>query len=141
VRAVILTSLTRLADPDSVAGLVACLRTEDADLRNEVIEALQALPDQVAPIMGDLLEDADADVRIFAVNILESLRHPRVESWLIGVIDTDPSLNVCGTVLDLLGEVGTAAAREPLRRLKARFATEPYIQFAVDLALQRLEPC
>ena len=141
VRAVILTSLTRIADPGAVAGLVECLRSEDANLRNEAIEAMQALPDQVAAIMRDLLADEDADVRIFAVNVMESLRHPLVESWLIAVIESDPSINVCGTALDLLVEVGTAAAREPLCRLRARFAAEPYIQFAADLALKRLAPC
>jgi hypothetical protein len=72
------------------------------------------------------------------VNILESLRHPEVESWLIEVIDSDPHLNVCATAVDLLGEVGSSAAREPLLRLKARYTEEPYIQFAADLALKRI---
>jgi len=93
----------------------------------------------VAPIMRALLHDPDPDVRILAINILESLRHPEVESWLLAVIDTEPVLNVCGTAVDLLTEVGTAAAREPLRRLQERFAAEPYIQFATQLALKRLE--
>ncbi|WP_254899526.1 hypothetical protein [Methylomagnum ishizawai] len=39
--------------------------------------------------------------------------------------------------MDLLGEAGSAAAREPLLRLKA-LPDEPYIQFAADLALKRL---
>jgi HEAT repeat protein len=88
--------------------------------------------------MLGLLADTSTDVRIFAVNILESLRHPEVESWLIAVIERDPHLNVCATAVDLLGEVGTEAAREPLERLKARYAGEPYIQFASDLALKRI---
>jgi HEAT repeat protein len=100
---------------------------------------MKQLPDAVAPIMRGLLVDPDPDVRIFAVNILESLRHPEVEAWLITVIASDPHLNVCATAVDLLGEVGSAAAREPLLRLKARFADEPYIQFAADLALKRLD--
>jgi len=37
-----------------------------------------------------------------------------------------------------LVEVGSASSAPSLRRLKARFANEPYIQFAVDLALQRI---
>jgi hypothetical protein len=49
-------------------------------------------------------------VRIFAVNILESLRHPQVEEWLIEVIEGDPHLNVCGTAVDLLGETGSPGA-------------------------------
>lgn len=138
VREVILTTLTGLGDAIAVAGLVECLRSEDAPLRNEAIEAMRQLPDAVAPIMRGLLADADSDVRIFAVNILESLCHPEVETWLIEVIDQDPHVNVCATAVDLLGEVGTVAARESLLRLKARFANEPYIRFAADLALERL---
>lgn len=138
VREVILTTLTALGDEVAVAGLVACLRSEGAALRNEAIEAMKQLPDEVAPIMRGLLADPSPDVRIFAVNILESLRHPEVEHWLIEVIDQDAQLNVCATAVDLLGEVGSIAAREPLLRLKARYAEEPYIQFATDLALKRI---
>jgi HEAT repeat protein len=88
--------------------------------------------------MRSLLADPDSDLRIFAVNILESLRHPEVEQWLAQVIEQDPHVNVCATAVDLLGEVGSAAALEPLRRLKQRFAAEPYIQFAADLAIKRV---
>jgi HEAT repeat protein len=138
VREVILTSLTRMGGAVAVAGLVQCLRSEDAHLRNEAIEAMKALPVEVAPIMDALLVDDDADVRIMAVNILESLRHPQVELWLLDVIDNDLVINVCGTAVDLLGEVGSAASLEPLLRLKQRFLDEPYIQFATDLALKRI---
>ncbi len=138
VREVILTSLTHLGDATAVAGLVECLRSEDASLRNEAIEAMKQLPDAVAPIMQDLLHDDDADVRIFAVNILESLRHADVERWLCEVILSDTHINVCATAVDLLGEVGQTDALEPLRQLKARFAGEPYIEFAADLAIKRI---
>lgn len=139
VREVIFTTLTALGDPVAVAGMAACLRSEEAGLRREAIEALQLLPSAVAPIMSSLLHDADPDVRIFAVNVLESLRHPDVEAWLLEVIEHDPHLNVCATAVDLLGEVGSAAARAPLTRLRARFADQPYIAFATDLALSRIQ--
>ena len=138
VREIIFSTLTYLGDEVAVAGLVQCLRSNDAALRNEAIESMKQLPDEVAPIMRGLLADKDADVRIFAVNVLESLRHPEVEPWLIEVIEGDPQVNVCATAVDLLGEVGSESAREPLKRLKLRFADEPYIQFAADLALKRL---
>lgn len=138
VREVILTTLTSLGDEVAVTGLVECLRSENASLRNEAIEAMKQLPNEVATIIRELLLDKDADVRIFAVNILETLRHPEVESWLITVIEKDPLLNVCATAVDLLGEVGTMAAREPLKRLNLRFPGEPYIQFATKLALERI---
>jgi HEAT repeat protein len=107
-------------------------------LRNEAIEAMKNLPDAVAPIMAGLLADPDPDVRIFAVNILESLRHPDVEQWLIEVISEDEHINVCATAVDLLGEVGSEAAVPALEALKARFPNEPYIVFSADLALKRI---
>jgi HEAT repeat protein len=130
--------LIRLDDASALGGLVECLRSEDAALRNEVIEAMKLLPGEVAPIMHSLLADLDPDVRIFAVNILESLRHAEVESWLIQVIETDPEVNVCAAAADLLSEVASAKALEPLVQLKLRFSEEPYIHFAADLALQRI---
>lgn len=138
VREVILTSLTRLGDDVAVAGLVDWLRSEDAEMRNEAIAAMKELPDKVAPIMGALLSDTDSDVRIMAVNVLESLRHPHVEAWLIDVIAHDTVVNVCGTAVDLLGEVGTVGSQGALEQLKQRFADEPYIQFAADIALKRI---
>ena len=138
VREVILTTLTRLGDEIAVAGLVQCLRSEDAALRNEALEAMKQLPAEVAPIMQGLLADSDPDVRIFAVNILETLCHPDVETWLIAVLETDPHINVCATAVDLLVEVGTPAARPALFQLLSRFPDEPFIQFAADLALRRI---
>lgn len=138
VREAILMSLAEIGSAQAVQGLVECLRSQDAGLRNEAIEAMKNLPEAVAPIMAGLLSDPDADVRIFAVNILESLRHPEVENWLIKVISEDDHLNVCATAVDLLGEVGTEAAMGPLEALKVRFPQEPYITFAADLALKRI---
>lgn len=138
VREVILNSLARRNDIVAVEGLVRCLRSEDAALRNEVIETIQQMGNEVVPVLESLLADPDPDVRIFVVNILDSERHPEVENWLIQVIDHDAQVNVCATAVDQLCEVGTEAAIEPLLRLKARFATEAYIQFAADLALKRI---
>jgi len=138
VREIILTTLTQLGDELAVASLVNYLRSEDVVLRNEAIEAMKLLPEEVAPIMGNLLKDPDPDVRISAVNILESLRHQNVEVWLKEVIEQDVHVNVCATAVDLLGEVGTAASQEALENLKIRFPDEPYISFAADLALKRI---
>lgn len=135
---VILTTLTQLADAPAVAGLIECLRSENSMLRNAAVEAMQQLPDEVAPLMECLLDDPDPDVRICAVAVLESLRHPRVEEWLIRVIAQDAHVNVCATAVDLLGEVGSERAVPALLALKQRFAEEPYIQFAADLALTRI---
>lgn len=138
VRQIILTSLTQIGDQEAVNGLVECLRSEDAALRNEAIEAMKLLPQEVALIMQNLLSDPDPDVRIFSVNILESLCHPSVESWLLDVISDDAHVNVCATAVDLLGEVGSVNSLVALEELKQRFPDEPYIQFASDLAIKRI---
>lgn len=138
VREIMLTTLVRIGDAAAVAGLVQCLRSEEAALRSEAIEALKQLPQAIAPIMRQLLNDASSDVRIFAVNVLETLRHPEVETWLTEVIVRDPHVNVCATAVDLLGEVGSPAALEPLQQLKTRFTQDPYIQFAANLAIKRI---
>jgi HEAT repeat protein len=138
VREVIFTTLTRIGDSTVVAGLVELVRSDDAALRNEAIEAMKHLPEAVERIIQSLLIDTDSDVRILAVNILESLRHPEVERWLSDVVEHDQHVNVCATAVDLLGEVGSRAALESLFRLKLRFAREPYIQFAADLAIKRI---
>lgn len=137
VREAILNSLLSLHDPSVCSGLAECLRSEDAALRNDVIESLKQLGEQAAPILRSLLSDPDPDVRIFVVNILNSERHPDAEQWLIEVIERDAHVNVCATAVDLLCEVGTEAAINPLLHLKARFSQEAYIQFATDLALKR----
>nr|WP_285293210.1 HEAT repeat domain-containing protein [Burkholderia glumae] len=139
VRETIMLSLVHLRDQVALDGLVACLRSEDAALRNAAIAAMQQLPEEVAPLMSRLLADPDSDVRIFAVNVLESLRHPSVEAWLLEVIEQDPHVNVCAAAVDLLGEVGSARARAPLQRLQQRFPDEPFIRFAASIALQGLE--
>lgn len=138
VREVILTSLTLIGSPAAIQGLLDCLRSEDACLRNEAIACMQQLPADVAPIMQQLLHSDDADLRIFAVNILAALCHPQVENWLIQVLQEDPHVNVCAAALDLLAEVGTPAAAAAIRLAKGRFAAQPYIQFAADLALARV---
>jgi len=144
VRRAILDTLMRLDAPAAIRGLTDYLRCEHVALRNEVIEVLRALGARgdrgsaMAPVLTTLLADPDPDLRIFAVNILESVRHPHVEQWLIDAIERDQQVNVCAAALDLLCKMGTEAATEPLLRLKARFPSEAYIQFAADLALQRI---
>ena len=89
VREAILTALVQLDDPAVVRELAGCLGSEDSALRNEVIEALRDLAasedraDALPPVLKSLLDDPDPDLRIFAVNILESARYPDLERWLL----------------------------------------------------------
>lgn len=131
-------SLTRIGGDAVVTGLLPLLRSDDAALRNGVIDILKELPADVAPHMEALLDDPNPDVRIFVVNVLEALRHPKVEDWLIAVICMDPHVNVVASALDLLSEVGTEAALTALSDVRKRFPHEPFIDFAVDNAVKRI---
>ncbi|MCD7108041.1 HEAT repeat domain-containing protein [Rhizobium sp. DKSPLA3] len=137
-RDVIAVELARLGGEAVVEGLMPLLRSDDAALRNIAIDILKELPTDVAPRMEALLDDPDPDVRIFLVNVLEALRHPAVEDWLVAVITMDANVNVVGTALDLLNEVGSAACVPALRAAIARFPDEPFVTFSAENALRRI---
>jgi HEAT repeat protein len=139
VRDVLLTSLAQHNTTAAASGLLPLLRSSDAALRNGVIQTLHQMPEVVAPHMQTLLADADPDVRIFAVNVLESLRHPNTPHWLRDVIDEDDHINVCATAVDLLAEIGDRDVIPALNRLVERFPQQPFIAFAVQLAVRRIE--
>jgi HEAT repeat protein len=138
VRAALCFALAKIGGEVVVSGMVNLLRSDDPGLRNTAIEILKQLPDSVGPHMEALLADPDSDVRIFAVNVLEALCHPKVETWLIKVVEQDAHVNVVSTALDLISEVGTEAALPALDSLARRFADYPYIAFATAAAKRRI---
>ena len=139
VRAVLFSSATQLGGDTVVQGMVQLLRSEDPALRNGAIEVLASLPDVVAPQVDKLLHDRDSDVRIFTVNLLGDLRHPKVPQWLSQVLMQETEVNVVGAALEVLAEVGVTDTLPVLRATKTRFPDDPYIGFSVDLAIERIE--
>jgi HEAT repeat protein len=140
VRAVLFSSCAQIGGPSVADGLLPLLRSEDAALRNGAIEVLSGLPEAVAPRIETLLRDSDADVRIFALQLLGNLAHAQVPQWLAQVLLQEAEANVVGAALEVLAEVGNAELVEPLRLVRLRFAADPFIAFAVDMALERIEP-
>lgn len=138
VRAVLFTTLIQLQSPTVAARLADFLRSDDVPLRNAAIEALQEMPDAVAPHLEQLLADDDSDVRIFAVNVLASLRHVRASEWLIDVMRGDPHVNVCAAAVDGLTEAGGPEALPDLEDLRLRFAGNAFMEFAIDAAMRRI---
>lgn len=139
VREALFTTLAQLASDGAAAALLPLLRSEDAALRNGAIEALSGMPSAVAPRIAALLRDADADVRIFTVNLLGDLRHPQVPEWLLQVLQHDTQVNVVGAAIEVLAEVGAPEHTAGLRAAQQRFASDPFIGFAVDMAVERIE--
>lgn len=138
VRSVIMTALIQSRSGVAVEGLIRYLRSENTALRNEAIEALQEMPDEIAPYMEALLCDPESDVRIFAVNILAVLPNSRAPEWLQKVILEDGHVNVCAAAVDCLAEVGTPASIPALKELRLRFGDQPFMTFAIEAALRRI---
>jgi hypothetical protein len=138
VRSVIMTSLIQSRSRAAVEGLIRYLRSENTALRNETIEALQDMPEEVAPFMEALLSDPESDVRILAVNIISALPNALAPEWLHKVILEDSHVNVCAAAVDCLAEVGTPSSVAALKQVRLRFGDHPFMTFAVDAALKRI---
>lgn len=138
VQDLILQSLRALGGNAVVESLMPFLASENAHLRNSIIDVLQQMPNEMESHMEALLSDDDADVRIFAINIMASLQHPGVPHWLETVITHDQHLNVCMTALDLLAETGEKSMCASVDRLLSRFPEEPYVVFSVTQVKKRL---
>lgn len=139
VREALFTSLGTIATQDSVGALLPLLRREDAQLRNRAIETLASMPRAVAPRIAALLGDTDVDVRIFTVNLLGELRHEQVTQWLLSVLANEREVNVVAAAIDVLAEVGEPEHVAALRNARQRFAQDPFIGFAADVAIARIE--
>ncbi len=139
VRAVLFSSVAQMGGSAVVEGLLPLLRSDDAPLRNGAIEVLSGLPEAVAPHIDALLRDVDSDVRLFTVNLLGNLPHAQVPEWLGRVLNTETEANVVGAAIEVLAEVGNRSLAEPLRAVRLRFADDPFIGFAAEVALERIE--
>lgn len=139
VREALFTALAAQPGPASVEALLPLLRSEDATLRNGAIEALGAMPEAVAPRVDALLHDPDPDVRLFTVNLLGDLRHPEVPAWLDRVLRQEVTVNGVAAALEVLAEVGSPRHLPALALARERFAEDPFIAFAAELAQARIE--
>jgi HEAT repeat protein len=135
VREALLTAMIRLG---AAAALLPFLRLDDAGLRTGALEALQAMPGRMAPHLPALLADADPDVRILAAELARSLPPDQATALLCRRLETEPHPNACAAAVEVLAELGTAAAGPALRAVAERFAADPFLPFAVSAALARI---
>ena len=138
VREAIVTALMRVGDEASVRALMPYLRSDDAGQRSAATEALQILPEAVAPFMAALLGDADVDVRLLATELARNMPPRNATRLLCGVLEKEPHPNVCAAAIEVLAEVGTRDAVPALETCAARFAGVPFLQFAVSTTISRI---
>jgi HEAT repeat protein len=138
VREAIITALMRIGNPASVEAMLPSLRSQDAGVRAAAIEALQALPEAIAPFMARLLSDGDSDVRLLATELARNMDASEATRLLCDLIEREQHPNVCAAAIDVLTEVGTPQALPALEKCAARFAATPFLPFAISVAIARI---
>ena len=122
-----------------VAQLLApFIRSDDAGLRGGAIEALKHLVSDAALVLDVLMSDPDTDVRILAIEITRAWPSDLAMPRLRRVFEQESHVNVCAAAVDVATEVGTKELLVALEGLRVRFASEPFLVFAVDIACDRI---
>jgi len=139
VREAIMTSLVRIGDDAGVKVIVPYLRSQDAGLRAAAVDALQSLPEAIAPFTRTLFADTDSDVRLLATELTRNMDAPEATRLLCDLIEHEQHPNVCAAAIEVLAEVGTRDALPALERCAVRFAATPFLPFAISVAIARIK--
>jgi replication-associated recombination protein RarA len=62
-----------------------------------------------------------------------------VPGWLLLVLKGDSAVNVVAAAIEVMAEVGQPEHSVALRAAVQRFAADPFIGFAADMAIERIE--
>lgn len=138
VREAILTGLARAGTPQAVEAVLGQLRSDDAGQRTAALDALRAMPAAVWPKAPQLLQDPDSDVRLLACELARDAPSEEAEAVLCALLDREAEVNVCAAAVEVLAEVGAAAALPALERCAQRFASDGFLRFAVATAIDRI---
>jgi HEAT repeat protein len=137
VREAMLTSLARINTAESVAALLALLRSDAASLRVGALDTLKAMG-AAREYLPSLLTDPDSDVRLLSCEIARGLPGAEATRILCELLLREGELNVCAAAIEVLAEVGEAEALPVLAQCAARFADSPFLAFAAEVASARI---
>jgi HEAT repeat protein len=138
VREAMFTALAKIATPESASVALPYLRSEDAGLRTQALDALRAMPASAAEHLSGLLDDSDPDVRLLACEIARALPTDDASRVLGELLESETNSNVCSAAIEVLAETGDAASLPILARCAARFSADPFMAFAVKTASGRI---
>jgi HEAT repeat protein len=138
VREAIFTGLARAATAESAEAILPYLRSDEAGLRRAALDALKTMPGAVQPKLPELLADADPDVRLLTCEIVLSIPSDQSAQLLCNLLEREREVNVCAAAVGVLAEIGGADALPVLSRCAARFASEPFLGFAIKAAADRI---
>lgn len=138
VRDALFGSLVDIGGPEAAESLARFLRCDDAGLRGGAIEGLKRLETDSVAALDALMSDPDTDVRILAIEVTRAWPCELAVPRLRRVFEQEPHVNVCVAAVDVATEVGSEELLAALDGLRTRFASEPFLLFAVDVACDRI---
>jgi HEAT repeat protein len=139
VREAILTSLARRADARAIAALAELIGDEDPRLRNDVIETLSYMGEEVIDCLAPMLDSEDHNIRIYVLTVLSMIKNPRAALIALKTAQCDDNVNVCAAALEVVAASGSPDLIRALRSIPSRFPNQPYLAFAVRAALSQIE--
>jgi HEAT repeat protein len=138
VREALFTSLARIDTPEAADAVIAFVRSDDADVRTEALDALRIMIGAVRPRLPELLSDDDDDVRILCCDLVRELSSAEASRLLGPLLVGDSAPNVCAAAVDVLAEVGDPSVLPSLEACAARFPGETFLVFAAKVAAERI---
>ncbi len=123
----------------SLERVIELLRQANASLRTQLVRFLAGFPDEMSELVPQLLADPNTNIRLYALDIVQSLRHPDVPQWLKQVIETEAEANVVISAIDRSVEAGCQEILDVLPGVVERFPDVEMLPFAVHMATERLE--
>ena len=131
-------SLARMGTAQSVELILPFLRMDEAHLRTAALDALRAAKSAAWPYLPRLLEDADADVRLLACELVRGVPGDDATRMLCRLLEAEFEPNVCASAVEVLAEVGGAQALPVLVRCEERFRATPFLAYSIKVAADRI---
>jgi HEAT repeat protein len=138
VREAIFTAFARIATPESALAVIPYLRADDAGIRTGALDALRSMPRAAEASVPQLLTDDDPDVRLLSCELARAMNNGEAARLLSELVERETEANVCAAAVDVLAEIADENALPALSRCAARFPSDPFLGFAVKIAVSRL---
>lgn len=138
VREAVFAAFGNIGGESAAMLLAPFLRLDDAGLRNGAVETLRRLGNDAVTAVDRLLQDADPDVRLLAVEVMRVWPPALAMQRLDLLLAHEAHVNVMGGVLDVAQTVGDARLLPALTAAQARFAGEGFVAFAIAEGIRTL---
>lgn len=128
--------LIRLAEPDSISGVIELLDSTRPNTRELAIRVLSELGVTLdSETVVELMNDRDVGVRISIAESIPVLERENMEGEVIEAVQNESDLTVKRKLVWSLGEIGGQESASFLGSLES---SKP-IEYSVEMALRRLE--